>query len=98
MVMPGSDVHAWFAAYDEAERARKEGRAGLAWLALVGDEPEDGGRPRLEFASFDRSVGAAPPAPRSEERMALAKPVDTATRLALLVWAGMIASLAVLFG
>jgi hypothetical protein len=93
--MVRSDVHAWFTAYDREQRARKEGRAGLAWLGLVGGEDEE---QRPELAYFERNVEPVGPVSSHGEGMPVSKPVDTATRLALLLWAGTIASLAVLFG
>jgi len=93
--MGRSDVHPWFTAYDQKQQAHKEGRAALAWLGLI-DQGED--EPSAGHDYFDRKVEPIVPAANRGEGRSLSKPVDTATRLALLLWAGMIASLAVLFG
>jgi len=93
--MGRSDVHAWFTDYDRNQQAHKEGRAGLAWLGLI-DQEDD--KHSTEHDYFDRKVEPVVPAAGRGEGKLLPKPVDTATRLALLLWAGTIASLAVLFG
>jgi len=95
--MGRSDVHAWFTAYDQKQQAHKEGRAALAWLGLL-DQGDD--EPSTGHDYFDRKVEPVVPAANRNrgEGRSLSKPVDTATRLALLLWAGTIASLAVLFG
>jgi len=93
--MGRSDDHAWFTAYDRKQQAHKEGRAGLAWLGLI-DQGDDEASTVHDY--FDRKVEPVVPAADRGKGRSLPKPVDTATRLALLLWAGMIASLAVLFG
>jgi len=93
--MPRSDVHAWFTAYDRKQRSLKEGRAGLAWLGLIGEE-ERKGSPASDY--FERKAEFVGPGVNWDGGMSLTKPVGAATRLALLLWAGTIASLAVLFG
>lgn len=93
--MARSDVHGWFTAYDRKERAHKEGRAGLSWLGLMRDEDDEHS---TEHDYFDRKVEPVVPGASGGERRSLSKPVDMAMRLALVLCAGTIASLAVLFG
>jgi len=80
------------------ERDQERGRAELARLGLIAADVPD---VRWRAFSFEPGVALGGRKPRKTAiagGMALAKPVDTITRLVLLLGAGTIASLAVLFG
>ena len=89
--MHSSDVRAWIEAYERSQSERGKPHRELDRLALITrDEDLDECDPELDGPwNRDRAVREEPWPPW---------PLETATRLALLVGAAMIAALAILFG
>jgi hypothetical protein len=94
--MSQGTVRQWFEVYEQAQRKQVEGRAELARLGLVAIS-DDNSRPGSDsdFLSLD---GEPAGTDRRDREPVLSRPIDAGMHMALLVGAGMIASLAVFFG
>jgi len=99
--MNSINMHEWFVESERQWQAEDEGREELARLAMI-TIPNRGNRSESEEARFGRDAWLRGHRPRempgATEGWSLPKPVGTITRLALLLGAGTIASLAVWFG
>jgi len=97
--MNNVNLQEWFVESERQWQAEDEGRAELARLAMI-TIPNRGNRSEEDRFGRDAWFRGHRPRdmPGSTEGWALPKPVGTITRLALLLGAGTIASLAVWFG
>ena len=90
--MHSTDVRKWIEAYERSQPDRKADRAHLELdrLGLITRDEDDESDSGLD-GQWDRAHDAWEGAPRS-------RPLDTATRVALVVGAATIAVLAIFFG